>query len=288
VLGLSLASPVLDTLKAGNVNGIVLLAEAVFVSAVARGSWRVAGLGLGLSLALKPVLAPLIILPILYRKGETVLIALGIPVAMSSLVLVAAPRSRDFFTDTIPQYLHGQSTELQALSVSLTSVVERLSVPDILMLPLRVAAVVAVLLVLWERFKDRTGEPARMIELGSVALIGAFLAATFTWTYYGLFLLPLAISVLSPHSSMRWWVSWIGIYCVFTSDVWTTERLPDLGNDLVSGMFTFGLAIILSSIWMHAYRTRDAVSTRRGRERAQASGRVGFEPRSASRRPTVF
>jgi hypothetical protein len=36
VLGLSLASPVFDTLKAGNVNGVVLLVEAVFVSAAAR------------------------------------------------------------------------------------------------------------------------------------------------------------------------------------------------------------------------------------------------------------
>jgi hypothetical protein len=36
---------------------------------------------------------------------------------------------------------------------------ERLSLPDILILTLRVAAVVAVLVVLWERFKDRTGEP---------------------------------------------------------------------------------------------------------------------------------
>jgi hypothetical protein len=31
---------------------------------------------------------------------------------------------------------------------------------------------------------------------------------------YGLFLLPLAISVLTPRSSMRWWVSWVGVYCV--------------------------------------------------------------------------
>jgi arabinofuranan 3-O-arabinosyltransferase len=266
VLGLSLAAPVFDTLKAGNVNGVVLLAEAVFVSAAARGSWNVAGLGLGLSLALKPVLAPLIVVPILYRKGGTILIALGIPVAMSGLVLVSAPRSRDFFSDTVPQFLRGQSAELQDLSASLPSVLERLSLPEILILTLRVAAVVAVLVVLWERFKDRTGEPARMIELGSVALIGAFLTATFTWTYYGLFLLPLAISVLMPRSSMRWWVSWVGVYCVFTSDVWKTERLPNLANDLLSGMFAFGLAILLCSIWVHSYRTRHSVSTRGGCE----------------------
>jgi arabinofuranan 3-O-arabinosyltransferase len=68
VLGLSLAAPVFDTLKAGNVNGVVLLAEAVFVSAAVRGSWNLAGVGLGLSLALNPVLAPLIVLPILYRR----------------------------------------------------------------------------------------------------------------------------------------------------------------------------------------------------------------------------
>lgn len=72
MLGLSLASPVFDTLKSGNVNGVALLAEAVFISAAARGSWNLAGLGLGSSLALKPVLAPLIVLPILYRKGGTV------------------------------------------------------------------------------------------------------------------------------------------------------------------------------------------------------------------------
>jgi Glycosyltransferase family 87 len=239
-----------------------------------------AGLGLGLSPALKPVLAALIVLPILYRKGGTVFIALGIPVAMSGLVLVSAPRSRDFFSDTVPQYLYGQSAELQDLSTSLSSVLERLSLPDILIPTLRVAAVVAVLVVLWERFKDRTGEPARMIELGSLALIGAFLTATFTWMYYGLFLLPLAISVLTPRSSMRWWVSWVVVYCVFTSDVWKTERLPNLANDLVSGMFAFGLAILLCSIWVHhlgaLLPNLASVSTRGGCEPGWASGGGGI------------
>jgi hypothetical protein len=115
-----------------------------------------------------------------------------------------------------------------------------------------------------------------MIELGSVALIGAFLTATFTWGYYGLFLLPLAISILTPRSSMRWWVSWVSVYCVFTSDVWKTERLPNLANDLLSGMFAFGLAFLLCSIWVHSYRTRHRVSTRGGCEPGWASGGGGI------------
>jgi hypothetical protein len=129
---------------------------------------------------------------------------------------------------------------------------ERLSLPGILLLTLRVAAVVAVLVVLWQRFKDRTGEPARMIELGPVALIGAFLAATFTWTYYGLFLLP---RHLGSHAAfLDALVDLLG-RCLLRSYFGRLEdgdvRLPNLGNDLVSGMFAFGLAIFLCSIWVH-------------------------------------
>lgn len=79
-------------------------------------------------------------------------------------------------------------------------------------------------------------------------------------------LAPTRISVLTPRSSMRWWVSWVGVYCVLTSDVWKTERLPNLGNDLVSGMFAFGLAIFLCSIWVHSSRTRHSVLTPGGCE----------------------
>jgi hypothetical protein len=46
-------------------------------------------------------------------------------------------------------------------------------------------------------------EPRRLIELSSILLIGAFLASTFAFPHYGIFLLPHAVSIADPSSPFR-------------------------------------------------------------------------------------
>src|SRR5438270_13833592 len=86
------------------------LTEAVALAAAASGRWRLAGLVLGLSLAVKPVLLPLLLLPVLWRRWEALpvaALALAVPTALAALVV---PSSSAFLTMLAPTLGQGPST----------------------------------------------------------------------------------------------------------------------------------------------------------------------------------
>src|SRR5258708_1506348 len=103
VLGLlSLTPPVLITLIQGNVNGLLLAGEGAFLLLASRHRWGRAGVALGLTLLVKPLLLPLLLVPILWRRLDTLLIAVAVPIAVSILAL---PMLRDgcaFLTSALP------------------------------------------------------------------------------------------------------------------------------------------------------------------------------------------
>ena len=218
LLGLSLSWPFFSTLHTENVNGFVLLGEAGFLLAATRGRWIVAGAVLGLSLALKPVLALLLLVLALYRRWHAFALAIAIPSVLSAAVLLAAPPSRTFFDKTLPLLLHGQNDQVQEVSVSLRSVAHRLAVPDPLSIAIQVAVLAFAAGLFWRRRRSSSDEPRRLVELSAIAVIAAFLLSSFAFRHYGLYLLPLAISVADPSSRLRHWIAWLA----FTeSQPWT-------------------------------------------------------------------
>jgi arabinofuranan 3-O-arabinosyltransferase len=258
LLGISLAWPVLFTLDAGNANGPVLLGLALFLLAAADGRWTAAAIFLGLTLALKPILAPVMVVLLLYRRWKAFLVALAIPAVLSSLVLLAAPQARDFFGTTLPLLLHGQNQEIQDVSVSLKSVAERLSIGDPVAIALQLIVLVATLLLLWERYRGDEREPRRLVELSSLVLIGAFLASSFAFPHYGIFLLPLAVSLTDPYSAHRNWMTFAALFCIATPIAWQLDLLPDLANDILAERFTLALLLLLVAFWVALRRRSPA------------------------------
>jgi arabinofuranan 3-O-arabinosyltransferase len=250
LLGISLASPVLFTLDAGNANGPVLLGLALFLFAAAGGRWTAAAIFLGLTLALKPILAPVLVVVLLYRRWKAFLVALAIPGVLSSLVLLAAPQTRDFFGTTLPLLLHGQNQEIQDVSVSLKSVAERLSIGDPVLIALQLIVLVATLLLLWERYRSDVREPRRLVELSSLVLVGAFLASSFAFPHYGIFLLPLAVSLTDPYSAHRNWITFAALFCIATPITWQLDLLPNRANDILAERFTLALLLLLVAFWI--------------------------------------
>ena len=149
VLGLSW--PVIFTLDAGNVNGLVLLGLSTFLLAATRDRWVLAGVCLGLTLALKPILAPVLIVVALYRRWDALGIALVVPAALSAPVMLAVPATRAFFDETLPMLLRGQNSEIQKASVALQSAAARLSIPDRRYAARNSAVIIATALLLWQR-----------------------------------------------------------------------------------------------------------------------------------------
>ena len=257
LFGISLAWPVLFTLDAGNVNGPILLGLSLFLLAAARLRWTAAGVFLGATLALKPILAPLLIVVMLYRRWRTVLIALALPAVLSGVVLAAAPATRGFFDTTVPLLVRGQNQKIQDVSVALRSMADRLSIPD----PITAALVVAVLLVtivlLWRRWNWDEVEPRRLVELSSIALVGAFIVSTFAFRHYGIFLLPLAISLADATSPYRDWLTAGALFCIASPVGWQLDLLPARVNDVLAERFTFALLLLLVSSWLAFRRARE-------------------------------
>jgi arabinofuranan 3-O-arabinosyltransferase len=250
VFGLGLAFPVTFTLDAGNVNGPILLGLAGFLLAAARQRWIVAGVCLGLTLALKPILVPVLLVVVLYRRWETVVTAVAIPVVISAPLLLAVPATRAFFHTTIPLLFHGQNAQIQAASVALRSAAASLAVPNGVTHAAEIAVLLSTLVLLWRRRRGSTLEPRRLIELTTIALVGGFLLSTFAFSHYGIFLLPFAISLADRSSPHRHWLTVGALYCIATRQSWGLSRLPHRVNEVLGQRFTLALLALLLAFWL--------------------------------------
>jgi arabinofuranan 3-O-arabinosyltransferase len=250
LFGLSLAWPVIFTIDAGNVNGPVLLGLAGFLLAAARGRWLAAGACLGLTLALKPILAPVLLVVALYRRWKTLGIAVGIPAGLSVPVLLAVPATRSFFHTTLPLLLHGQNAQIQEASIALRSAAAKLSVPGTATHVLEAVVALVALVVLWQRWRGSAAEPRRLVELTSIALTGGFLLSTFAFTHYGIFLLPFAISLTDRFSPHRHWLTVGALFCIAAKQGWGLNRLPHRVDDVIAQRFTFALLVMLLAFWL--------------------------------------
>jgi len=265
VLGISLAEPFLYALNAGNVNGIVLLGETAMLLAAARSKWVLAGIAFGLSLAVKPVIAPVIIVFALYRKWRAGAVALAIPLVLSGIALLSSPQTHAFFHTALPQLLKGQTDYAQSFSVSLSSGAARLGLPHVAGVAIRLISLAVVAALVWRRWKIPTDRVRKLVELVGILVLGTLLTAPLTLTYYGVYLLPLALWATGLASRVNLCIAWTGIYCVAASDVWQSSRLPAFANKLASLRPTLGYLLLLAVLWR-------AVTTERS---ARAAASVG-------------
>jgi arabinofuranan 3-O-arabinosyltransferase len=254
VFGLSLAWPVIFTIDAGNVNGPVLLGLAGFLLAAARQRWLLAGVCLGITLALKPILAPVLLVVVLYRRWKTLGSAIAIPVVFSAPLLLAVPSTRAFFHTTIPMLLHGQNARIQEHSVSLRSAAAELAVPDGVTRAAEIAVLLITIGLLWRRRRGSIVEPRRLVELTTIALVGGFLLSTFAFAHYGIFLLPFVISLAERSSPHRHWLTTGALFSIAAEQGWGLSRLPHRLNEAIAQRFTLALLLLLLALWLGVRR----------------------------------
>lgn len=256
--GVSFAYPVFFTVGAGNVDALVLVGFAGFLLAASSGSWTTAGTSLGLAIALKPVIAPLVLVVAVYRRWKALTLALLIPCALSGVVLLAAPASRDYFSVTLPLLWHGQDAQIQHVSYSLRSVANRLGVPDALTGLIRLSVLLASVGLFWRRYRGSQVEPQRIVELSTIVLAAAFLLSTFAFPFYGVYFLPFAIAATTRSSYLHHWLTWAALFCVAAKERWFLERLPDRMNQFLGARFILGFLLVLLSIYVGVRRAAEA------------------------------
>jgi arabinofuranan 3-O-arabinosyltransferase len=249
LLGLASAHPVLQTIDLGNINGVIFASEVAMLLAALRGRWLLAGTFLGLGLAIKPVLPALLLLFLFERRYLGLAAAIAIPAILCLPPLVLNHSTAEFFTYTIPFLLSGNDPDIASFNVALAAAVPNLNVPSSVVSVLRITILFAGIILLWLRWRQQDEDPAlRLIEITGLLLIISFLCSSFTWRSYGIYLIPLIVSTVRHGALMRNPIAWAGIYCVFTLDVWTSQRLDSVTNAWLGMQPTLGFLLIQAAL----------------------------------------
>ncbi|MBC7302880.1 MAG: DUF2029 domain-containing protein [Nocardia sp.] len=242
LLAMFSSETVTNTLVFTNVNGCLLLAEMLFITLLLarRDLW--AGVALGLSIAVKPTLAPLLLVAAVRGQWKVFITALGVPLALNA---IAWPLSKDpekFVTHVMP-YL-SETRDYFNSSVGGSGLYYGL--PDWLTLLVKVvmAGVVAVSLwLLWRYY--RQDELFFVTTFSGVLLTAWFLLPSLGQMYYSMMLFPFLMTVVLRNSVLRNWPAWLAIFGFMTYDKWLSDRWQDVGRNLEYLRVTFGWGLLL-------------------------------------------
>ena len=245
---------VINTLVFGNINGCVLLLEVLFFRWLLDGKvnnqWW-AGVAIGLSLVVKPVLAPLLLLPLLNRQWRAVVTAIVVPVIFNAAAWPLVSDPMNFVTRTLPYIF---STRDYFNSSILGNGVYY-GLPMWLIMLLRISFAVLAIAALWLLYRYyRTRNPLFWFTTSSgVLLIASWLVSSLGQGYYSMMLFPFLMTVVLPNSVIRNWVAWVAVYGFMSADRWLMWHWPTTGRALEYLRVTYGWCLMLVVIFNVLY-----------------------------------
>ena len=261
---------VTNTLVFTNINGVILLAEVLFFRWLLDGrssrEW-LAGIAIGLSLVVKPVLAVLLLLPLLNRQWRALVAAVAVPLAFNAVAWPLVSDRMNFVNRTLPYIL---STRDYFNSSVLGNGVYY-GLPMWLILALRLLFLVLAAASLWllYRYYRRSDPFFWMLTSSGVLLIASWLVLSLAQGYYSMMLFPFLMTVVLPNSVLRNWPAWLAVYGFLTLDRWLMWRWPTTGRFLEYMKITYGWSLMLVVVFCVLYfRYLDA----------RAAGRLDGDP----------
>lgn len=231
-----------NTLGFGNINGVLLLAEALFLWLLINNRGVLAGIVIGLAITIKPQFLPLLFIPLMRRQLSTIATGLAIPVAMNVIAWPLTTNAGDYFDKLLP-YLGGVRDFANS---SIPGVGVYFGFPDWTIWLWRILAAICVLvaLAMLLRFRDR--DPVMWAaSTAGVLLTGVFLISSLGQMYYSMLLLPILFTVLSSRSVMHSPAAWLGVYFFFSHDSWSSDRWVNYGRVAEYTRGTIGWSLLL-------------------------------------------
>jgi arabinofuranan 3-O-arabinosyltransferase len=258
LLAMFCTESVTNTLVFTNINGCILLLEVLFLRWLLDGSktggdrhqWW-AGLAIGLTLVVKPLLGPLLLLPLLNRQWRAVLAAIVVPVVFNLAALPLVVHPMDFFTRTLP-YMLGVRDYFNS-SIEGNGVY--FGLPTWLILSLRILFTLLAIGSLWLLYRYyRTRDPRFWFTTSSgVLLLWSWLVLSLAQGYYSMMLFPFLMTVVLPNSVIRNWPAWLGIYGFLTMDRWLLFNWMYIGRPLEYLKITYGWSLLLIVVFTVLY-----------------------------------
>ena len=249
-----ISESVINTLVFGNINGCILLLEVLFFRWLLDGNksheWF-AGVAIGLTLVVKPLLGPLLLLPLLNRQWRAVVAAIIVPMVFNAAAWPLISDPMNFVTRTV-RYIF---TTRDYFNSSIAGNGLYYGLPIWLILLLRIAFGVLAVLSLWLLYRYyRQRDPLFWMATSSgVLLIASFLVLSLGQGYYSMMLFPFLMTVVLPNSVLRNWVAWLAIYGFMSADRWLLGHWPSTGRFLEYMKFTYGWCLMLVVVFAVLY-----------------------------------
>ncbi|AKE39308.1 Hypothetical protein NG00_01236 [Corynebacterium camporealensis] len=250
-LALAFASEaVTNTLAFTNINGLLLLALAIFLWGFLRGLetnrtallWM-AGVAIGLAIVVKPQFAPLLFLPLVRLEWRSILVGLGIPVGLNLVAWPLVPGAGGYLENLVP-YL---GTTRDYANSSWPGVRAYFDAPSVLYWAvwLAMAAVIAAGILLLLRW--RTTEPTFWaLHTTGILMAGIFFLSSLGQQYYSMWLFPMMFSVVMARSVFHSWGAWLAAFLFLApldwDDRWLNTYMPTLGWALLLIVSTVTIA----------------------------------------------
>ncbi|WP_416063462.1 glycosyltransferase family 87 protein [Rhodococcus indonesiensis] len=237
---------VTNTLVFTNINGLVLLGEVAFLTLLLRRRDLWAGVAIGLTFAVKPILAPLLLIPFVRRQWKVFVTAAAVPLG---LTLVAWPLSVDAwaFVERTTPYLFEARDYFNSAIVGNGMYY---GLPAWLTLALRVVLGLMVVVSLWLLYRYCRHDELFFVGTSSgVLLTASFLLGSLGQMYYSMMLFPLLMTVVLRNSVMRNWPAWLAVYGFMSYDSWLSGRWPEAGRAAEYMKTTFGWSLLLIVIF---------------------------------------
>ena len=254
LLAMFCTETVTNTLVFTNINGCVLLAEMLFLrwlldGRVSRQWW--AGAVIGLTLVLKPLLGPLLLLPLLNRQWRALVPAVVVPVVINAAAWPLVSDPTDFVTRTVP-YILGTRDYFNS-SIEGNGVY--FGLPTWLIVFLRLLFTVLAIGALWLLYRYyRTRDPLFWFtNSAGVLLLWSWLVLALAQGYYSMMLFPLLMTVVLRNSLIRNWPAWLGIYGFMTLDRWLLFNWMRYGRALEYLKITYGWSLLLIVVFTVLY-----------------------------------
>lgn len=254
LLAMFCTESVTNTLVFTNINGCILLCEALFLTWLLDGrrsrEW-LAGIAIGLTLVVKPSLAPLLLLPLLNRQWRPFIGAIGVPLVFNAVGWMLVSDPANFVRGTVPYILEVRdyfNSSIQGNGIYY-------GLPIWLILLLRIGFGLLALGSLWLLYKYyRQRDPLFWIVTSSgVLLIATFLVTALGQGYYSMMLFPFLMSVVLRNSVIRNWPAWLAIYGFMTMDKWLLWHWPTTGRFLEYMRITYGWSLMLIVVFCVLY-----------------------------------
>lgn len=244
-----------NTLIFSNINGLILLAEVAFLALLLRRKDLWAGTAIGLTFAIKPILAPLLLLPLVRGQWKVFVTAAGVPLVLMAVAWPLAADPMAFIEHTVPYLMESRDYFNSAIVGNGTY----FGLPVAMIWALRLAFAAMVLVSLWLLYRYyRHDELFFVTTVSGVLMVASFLLMSLGQMYYSMLLFPLLMTVVLRNSVMRNWPAWLAAYGFLSADAWFSNRFVEEGRAAEYLKPTYGwslLIIVIFAVLANRYLT---------------------------------